>query len=82
MLAGGVNGKPPQPTVGRVANTNQGSISVGLAMEGITAQSVWYKQTPYGSEYWEATKKYRVEYLIQSALTPPDTQTLLQKIGA
>lgn len=68
MLAGGVNGKPPQQTVGRVANATQGSVSVSLAMEGVTAQSAWYEQTSYGSEYFEATKKYRVGYLVQAAL--------------
>lgn len=68
MLSGGVNGKPPQQTVGRVANATQGSVSVGFAMEGVTAQSAWYNQTPYGSEFWEATKKYRVCYLVRASL--------------
>jgi Protein of unknown function (DUF4054) len=51
---------PPPGVVGRIANASEGSVSVGAEfdMSGNPSQA-YYVQTKYGTEYWQATAKYR-----------------------
>lgn len=45
--------------VGRLASGTEGSVSVTFDNGTTTLSDKWYQQTPYGSEYWALTSKYR-----------------------
>ena len=45
--------------VGRIASGSEGSVSVSFDNGQTTLSDKWYMQTPYGSQYWALTKKYR-----------------------
>lgn len=70
-LFSGVNGNPPQGIVGRVTNATEGSVSIAAAMEGVTAASAWFMQTPYGAEFWQATAQYRQMVYAPGRSYPP-----------
>lgn len=47
------------PTVGRISNATEGTVSVGLDYGTMGNNERWYLQTPWGAMYWQLTKKYR-----------------------
>lgn len=47
------------PTVGRIANATEGTVSIGLDYGTMGNNERWYLQTPWGAMYWQLTKKYR-----------------------
>ncbi|WP_369788316.1 DUF4054 domain-containing protein [Rouxiella sp. WC2420] len=44
---------------GPIASASEGSVSVSFSVPDATNAS-WFKQTPCGSMYWQATRKYVV----------------------
>lgn len=63
-LNSGVNGEKASGLVGRVASASEGSVSVSVDAGPSSESSWWYKQTTYGSAYWEATKPYRTGFYV------------------
>jgi hypothetical protein len=58
-MNGGVNGQPPNQTVGRVSSAGLGSVHVSLEMH-TPGSSAWFTQTKYGAAYWQASLPYRL----------------------
>lgn len=46
--------------VGRVSSASEGSVSVSSDLGQVEFRSAWYTQSPYGMDYWQATKVYRM----------------------
>jgi len=46
--------------VGRIASASEGSVSVSSDMGPTEFRYAWYTQSPYGMDYWQATKVYRM----------------------
>lgn len=46
--------------VGRISSASEGSVSVGASLDGGEFIGAWYTQSPYGIDYWQATKVYRM----------------------
>ncbi|VEB99950.1 Uncharacterised protein [Cedecea lapagei] len=46
--------------VGRISSATQGSVSVSSDLGPIEFRYAWYTQSPYGMDYWQATKVYRM----------------------
>lgn len=45
--------------VGRVSSASEGTVSISLDYGQMGNNERWYLQTPYGSTYWQMTKRYR-----------------------
>ena len=45
--------------VGRVSGATEGSVSVQTENQYPAGTAQWYQQSPWGSAYWEAIKRYR-----------------------
>lgn len=56
--------------VGRIDSATEGSVSVHAEMPGVTANSAWFMQTPYGAAYWQATAQYRTMRYVPGPVTP------------
>lgn len=59
QLYASINGQVSPQTVGRISQAGEGSVSLTLDMGSPTNASVWFLQTKYGAEYWQATLAYR-----------------------
>lgn len=46
--------------VGRMSSASEGSVSVSSDAGQIEFRYMWYTQSPYGMDYWQATKVYRM----------------------
>lgn len=46
--------------VGRLSSASEGSVSVSSDAGQIEFRYMWYTQSPYGMDYWQATKVYRM----------------------
>ena len=46
--------------VGRIASATEGSVSVSSDLGPIEFRYAWYTQSPYGMDFWQATKVYRM----------------------
>lgn len=46
--------------VGRIASATEGSVSVSTDLGPIDFRYAWYTQSPYGMDFWQATKVYRM----------------------
>lgn len=58
-LNAGVNGQAASPLVGRINTATEGSVTVGVAMDGVPGIAAWFMQTKYGAAYWQATASFR-----------------------
>lgn len=56
--------------VGRIDSATEGSVSVHADMPGVTGNSAWFQQTPYGAAYWQATAQYRTMRYVPGPVTP------------
>lgn len=52
-------GAPPSPIVGRISSASEGSVSVSSENSYPPGSAQWYQQTPWGSQYYEATAQFR-----------------------
>lgn len=57
---GDEDGNGKSGAVGRVSGASEGSVSVSLDAGGVEFRYMWYTQSPYGMDYWQATKVYRM----------------------
>ncbi len=64
------NTTPGGGLVGRIDSATEGSVSVHADMPGVTANSAWFMQTPYGASYWQATAQYRTMRYVPGPVTP------------
>lgn len=46
--------------VGRISSASEGSVSVSADVGPVEFRYAWYTQSPYGMDYWQATKVYRM----------------------
>ena len=46
--------------VGRISSASEGSVSVSTDLGQVEFRYSWYAQSPYGLDFWEATKVYRM----------------------
>lgn len=46
--------------VGRVSSASEGSISASSELGQVEFRNAWYTLSPYGMDYWQATKVYRM----------------------
>lgn len=60
QLSGGLGaGGLPAGTVGRVSEASEGTVRVKVDLGNMSELAAWYAQTPYGFQYWQATKGFR-----------------------
>lgn len=52
------NGGPGM--VGRLSSASEGSVSVSSDAGQVEFRYMWYTQSQYGMDYWQATKVYRM----------------------
>lgn len=45
--------------VGPITSASEGSVSVSTTLGGMPWTAAWFAQTPYGFEFWNATKSMR-----------------------
>lgn len=57
---GDANGNGGSGLVGRLASASEGSVSVSSDAGQVEFRYMWYTQSPYGMDYWQATKVYRM----------------------
>lgn len=57
---GDANGNGGSGLVGRLASASEGSVSVSSDAGHVEFRYMWYTQSPYGMDYWQATKVYRM----------------------
>ncbi|MFZ4835766.1 DUF4054 domain-containing protein [Rouxiella sp. Mn2063] len=60
MRYGDANGNGGTGMVGRLSSASEGSVSVSSDAGQIEFRYMWYTQSPYGMDYWQATKVYRM----------------------
>lgn len=60
MRYGDKDGKGGSGMVGRVSSASEGSVSVSSDLGQVEFRNAWYTQSPYGMDYWQATKVYRM----------------------
>ncbi|MEX6224790.1 DUF4054 domain-containing protein [Providencia hangzhouensis] len=60
MRYGDKDGKGGSGMVGRVSSASEGSVSVSSELGSIEFRNAWYTLSPYGMDYWQATKVYRM----------------------
>lgn len=53
-------GRGGSEMVGRIASATEGSVSVSSDLGPIEFRYAWYTQSPYGMDFWQATKVYRM----------------------
>lgn len=46
--------------VGRISSASEGSVSVGSELGSMRFNQAWYAQSPYGLDFWMATKICRM----------------------
>lgn len=57
---GDTNGNGGSGMVGRLSSASEGSVSVSSDAGQIEFRYMWYTQSPYGMDFWQATKVYRM----------------------
>lgn len=57
---GDANGSGGSGMVGRLSSASEGSVSVSSDAGQIEFRYMWYTQSQYGMDYWQATKVYRM----------------------
>lgn len=57
---GDVNGNGGTGMVGRISSASEGSVSVSSDAGQVEFRYMWYTQSQYGMEFWQATKVYRM----------------------
>lgn len=60
MRYGDKDGKGGSGMVGRVSSASEGSVSVSSELGSIEFRYAWYTLSPYGMDYWQVTKVYRM----------------------
>lgn len=60
MRYGDVKGNGGSGMVGRLSSASEGSVSVSSEAGVVEFRYMWYTQSPYGMDYWQATKVYRM----------------------
>lgn len=60
MRYGDANGNGGTGLVGRLSSATEGSVSVSSEAGQVEFRYMWYTQSPYGMDYWQATKVYRM----------------------
>ncbi|MGV3346409.1 DUF4054 domain-containing protein [Enterobacteriaceae bacterium LUAb1] len=60
MRYGDANGNGGPGMVGRISSATEGSVSVSSDLGGFDPRYAWYTQSPYGLDFWQATKIYRM----------------------
>lgn len=57
---GDSNGNGGSGMVGRISSASEGSVSVSSDAGQVEFRYMWYTQSEYGMEFWQATKVYRM----------------------
>lgn len=57
---GDANGNGGTGMVGRISSASEGSVSVSSDAGQVEFRYMWYTQSQYGMEFWQATKVYRM----------------------
>lgn len=57
---GDASGNGGTGMVGRLSSASEGSVSVSSDAGQIEFRYMWYTQSPYGMDFWQATKVYRM----------------------
>lgn len=60
MRYGDANGNGGSGMVGRISSASEGSVSVSSEAGQVEFRYMWYTQSPYGMDFWQATKVYRM----------------------
>lgn len=58
-LNGAGNGGTTSGLVGRISRATEGTVSVEADVGATSGSNAWWLQTPYGFEYWNATRAFR-----------------------
>lgn len=57
---GDANGNGGTGMVGRISAASEGSVSASSDAGQVDFRYMWYTQSPYGMDFWQATKVYRM----------------------
>ncbi|MEI9581828.1 DUF4054 domain-containing protein [Enterobacter asburiae] len=60
MRYGDGKGNGGSGVVGRLSSASEGSISASFDLGAMSASSTWFTLSPYGMDFWQATKVYRM----------------------
>lgn len=60
MRFGDAAGNGGNGIVGRLSSATEGSASASFDLGAMSAGSTWFTQSPYGMDFWQATKVYRM----------------------
>lgn len=60
MRFGDAAGNGGSGMVGRLSSASEGSASASFDLGAMSANSTWFTQSPYGMDFWQATKVYRM----------------------
>lgn len=60
MRYGDEKGNGGSGMVGRISSATEGSVSVSSDLGPVEFRYAWYTQSPYGMDFWQATKVYRM----------------------
>lgn len=60
MRFGDAAGNGGTGMVGRLSSASEGSASASFDLGAMSAGSTWFTQSPYGMDFWQATKVYRM----------------------
>lgn len=59
LRLGDAKGNGGSGIVGRISSASEGSVSVSSDMGSTPFRYSWYAQSPYGMDFWQATKSCR-----------------------
>jgi hypothetical protein len=65
----------PSGQVGAVSSASEGSVSVSFDTGLMPGTAQWYRQTPYGLSFWQATKPLRSALYVPAPAYPADPWT-------
>lgn len=75
QLMAGSSIQPAGPLVGRISDVSEGSVSVSTDVTGLPGTAVWFAQTRYGLNAWQAMAPFRTGMFIPPPQIPLAAQS-------
>jgi len=80
-LSATINGEAPSPLVGRISDASEGSVSVSTDMTNLPGSALWFAQTRYGLNAWQAMAPYRTAFYVAAPQIPLPWQSYPPFVG-
>lgn len=75
QLQSGSSVQPAGPLVGRISDVSEGSVSISTDVTGLPGSAVWFAQTRYGLNAWQAMAPFRAGMFIPPPQIPLAAQS-------